>query len=192
MSAITEIPAKTPKPIGKTCSDRPGIWKAAADEVDGAVSSAAVADEGGDTALPNAPVGDGVSVPLTVVKPSATTTAPEPEPAEVEDPVVETASVADGAAERTLTVATTPSTLTAPPEFELVGLVEELEEPLFELLEDVLELVLVSPDVVVDEEELLSEVLVELEEPLELSPLLLFDDTSWPLTETWQFCTSCT
>lgn len=69
MSAITEIPAKTPKPIGKTCSDRPGIWKAAADEVDGAVSSAAVADEGGDTALPNAPVGDGVSVPLTVVKP---------------------------------------------------------------------------------------------------------------------------
>jgi len=111
MSAITVIPAKTPKPIGKTCSDRPGIWKAAADDVDGAVSSAAVADERADTALPNAPVGDGVSVPLTDVKPSATTAAPEPEPAEDVDPVVETASaasVADGAAERMPSVATTP------------------------------------------------------------------------------------
>jgi len=66
-----------------------------------------------------------------------------------------------------------------------------LEEPLFEL-EDVLEDVFVSPDVVVDEEELLSEVLIELEELPELSPLLLLDETSWPLTEIWQFCTSCT
>jgi len=52
---------------------------------------------------------------------------------------------------------------------------------LFEL-EDVLELVLALLDVV-DEEELLSEVLVELEELPELPPLLLLDETSWPLTE---------
>jgi len=60
-------------------------------------------------------------------------------------------------------------------------LVEEFGEPLFEL-EDVLELVLALLDVV-DEEELLSEVLVELEELPELPPLLLLDETSWPLTE---------
>jgi len=156
-----------------------------------AVSSATVPlEELPDPALP---VVDGASIPVTVVKPSATT-APEPEPeAEEDEEEDETASatpVAAGAAESALSVATTPCTLKAPSEEEPV-VVEELElAPLLDV-----EPVEVSPEVVVLDVEP-DEVDVELDEESD-DPDVSLDvealaESSWPLTVIRQFCSSCT
>jgi hypothetical protein len=42
INAITDTPAKTPRPIGRTCTCLPGISKAAAGEADASTAAAAV------------------------------------------------------------------------------------------------------------------------------------------------------
>ena len=65
--AITEIPAKIPRPIGSTEIFFPGIWKGAGEELEDEVLSAAEAGElviGGFAAVVGACVGDGVVVEM--------------------------------------------------------------------------------------------------------------------------------
>jgi len=150
IKAMTEIPANTPKPMGKTCSVCPGTAKAADADAEGAWLSAAEAA---------AATGEVVEVPpwtaeagIMVTDPD-TAASPPPlplEPADA-DEVAPAEADADADAAESVAVAVgaapddTPLALTAPPP---EAAVEEADDPEFVSVDDDPEL-----DVSVEEEE---------------------------------------
>jgi len=145
IKAMTEIPANTPKPIGKTCSVCPGTAKAAEAEAEAAWLSAAevavlaevppwtaeagiVVTESGDTAAPPPPL------------PLEPADADEVAPAEADADAAESVAVGAGAATAT---DDTPLALTAPPP---EAAVEEADDPELVSVDDDPELVSVDDD----------------------------------------------